>query len=103
VEIISKQKDNLGFEQSTFSNLLWTPKTTEKNIRTWKDEMVTEFTQGINKSRVGTKWKPVTERLVALNLNKHPVYKNDKDECYKLLKTCQQKHFGIFFWATQLK
>jgi hypothetical protein len=103
MEIITKTKDNLGFEHSLFQGLNWKIKKTEKNFKNWKDELVTEFTNEINKSRVGTKWKPVTERLVALKLNSHPIFKDDKDECYKLLKVCKEKHFGIFFKATELK
>lgn len=102
MEIITKHIDNLGNAHSLFSGLVWEQKKTEKNFKNWKDEIITEFTNGINKSRVGTKWKPVTEKLVALKLNSHPVYKEDKDECYKLLKTCKEKHFGIFFWAVKI-
>ena len=103
MEIITKTKDNLGFERNLFQEVKYTPQKTEKNFKNWKDELITEFTNGINKSRVGTKWKPVTERLVALKLNSHPIFKEDKDECYKLLKVCKEKHFGIFFKATELK
>jgi hypothetical protein len=102
MEIISKTKDNLGFEHSLFQGLNWKQPKTEKNFKNWKDEIITEFTIGINKGRVGTKYKQVTEKVVALKINQHPIYKEDKDECYKLLKTCREKHFGIFFWALKI-
>lgn len=103
MQLISTKNDNLGFQQTTLQGIEWNAPTKEKNIRNWKDEIVTKFTEGINKSRVGTKWKPLTEQAVAVKINQHPIYKNSRDECYALLKVCEQKHFGIFFTATKIK
>ena len=115
MQIISKTKDNLGFEHSLFQGLNWKIKKTEKNFKNWKDEIITEFTNNINAQRKASGWKyidkkgkevktePVTEGLISVLINQHPIYKEDKDECYKLLKTCREKHFGIFFWAVKIK
>ena len=115
MEIISKRKDNLGFEHSLFQGLNWKQPRTEKNFKNWKDEIITEFTNNINAQRKASGWKyidkkgkevktePVTEGLISVLINQHPIYKEDKDECYKLLKTCREKHFGIFFWALKIK
>jgi hypothetical protein len=103
MEIITKTKDNLGFERNLFQEVKYTPQKTEKKFKNWKDELVTEFTNGINQSRIGTPYKPIKEKLVALRINSHPIYRDDQSECYQLLKVCKQKHFGIFFKATKLE
>lgn len=69
--------------------------------RSWKDEVVSEITEGINKERIGTKYKPITERTVAIRINRNP-YLKERNECYLLLKKCKEVGFTkMFFWATK--
>ena len=101
METITRKKNNLGVESTSFKGFEYKTPKTQKAFRSWKDEIVTRFTDSINKSRVGTKYKPVTERLVAIRLNKHPVLKDSPQECDFLFKRCEEKHFGLFFYFTK--
>jgi hypothetical protein len=106
MELISTRQDNLGYQQTSLQGINWQPKNTctdcNENCRDKKDCYVKQFRQGINKERVGTKWKPVTDRTIALKINRHPVLKRDTVEVHQLLKQCKEKGFTkIFFWATK--
>lgn len=75
----------------------------EEKIRSQRDELVNHFVQGINKERLGTKFKPITAKQVALRLNANPHFKGQDGEIYMLLKECQQKGtFKKFFWSCPL-
>lgn len=101
MQIITKHKNNLGIEQTSFKGVEYKRPKSQKLFRSWKDEIVTRFATGINKEREGTQYKDVTERVVAIRINKHPVLKESLQECEYLYKQCEKKHFGIFFWATK--
>ena len=101
MEILTRETDNLGMEQTLFKGYEFKPQKID-NIRGWKDELVLKLTNGINEERKGTKWKPVAKRTVAIRLNKNPVFKSQQ-ECDYLLKKCEEKGFTkIFFWATKI-
>ena len=70
-------------------------------LRSWKDEVVHELVEGINKERIGTKWKPVTARAIAIRLNGHPTLGTNPTECYYLLSKCRDKGYKMFWWATK--
>lgn len=66
--------------------------------------MVSKITNGINSLRLGTKFKPVTTRRVAILVNKNPHFKGRDGELELLLKDCLKKgSFAKFFWVTNGK
>jgi len=67
-----------------------------------REELVDKFVQAINEERVGTPYKPVTHRLIALRINSHPLLKKDLGEVEYLYKQCiQQGNFKKFWWVTK--
>lgn len=73
-------------------------------FRSRRDELVSEITAGINASRVGTKFKPITERAVAIRINKNPFLAHDDGEIAYLLKQCRERgNFSKFFWVTKTR
>lgn len=101
MQIISKQKDNLGIEQSTFKGIEFNLTKSVKNFRSWKDEFITKVTNGINNERIGTKWKPITEKRVAIKVNRHPHLKDSQEECNALYKRCLREGFIAFNAVTK--
>lgn len=73
-------------------------------FRSYRDELVSQITDGINSYRVGTKYKPITKRRVALLINKNPYFKGRDGEVELLLKECLSNgSFSKFFWVTNGK
>lgn len=71
------------------------PKTDFKSQRA---EIINEFVVRINEGRVGTKFKPVTPRSVAILINQHPNLKT-LQELYDFLGRCKEaKNFGAYFY-----
>jgi hypothetical protein len=105
MEIIRRTINNLGVEVETREQVLLQRNCPECSLqcKSKKDCFIKQFRQGINKERIGSKWKPTTDRTVALQINKHPILKNSDIELDNLLKECKRKHFGIFWWATKIK
>ena len=64
-------------------------------------ELIGKFVEGINRERVGTKWAPVTPRLVAIKVG----HLKTNGDLYFLLKQCEQgKSFGkVFFGALKVR
>lgn len=66
-----------------------------------RDEIVSKITDEINLLRVGTKYKPVTKRMIAIRANSNPFLKNDT-ELELVYKNCSaKKNFSHFFWITK--
>lgn len=71
-------------------------------FRSRRDELVSNITKGINKLRVGTQYKPITEKRVALLINKNPFFKGRDGEIELLYKTCEEKKsYSKFFYITK--
>lgn len=71
-------------------------------FRSRRDELVSNITKGINKLRVGTQYKPITEKRVALLINKNPFFKGRDGEIELLYKTCEEKgSYSKFFYITK--
>lgn len=71
--------------------------------RTRRDEIVANFAKEINFLRIGTKYKQITPKEVALRLNANPSFKGRDGEAELLLKTCVEKRsFSKFFWSCPL-
>lgn len=79
------------------------PKPKYKNYR---DELISKITDGINRERQGTKYKPVNKRMIALLVNRNPFLKGKRNdgELSALLKECQEKgNFKKFWFITTPK
>ena len=101
MEVTNYNKDELGHTHRTSEPLKYTFKETKKNIKSWKDEAITSFTDGINAERKGTKWKPITEKRVAIKINRHPSLKDSQQECRALYKRCLREGFVAFNATTK--
>ena len=61
-------------------------------------EIIAEFVKGINISRIGTKYKPTTERLLAIKINRNPFLKESELEF--ILKECNRVgNYKKLFWV----
>ena len=70
-------------------------------FKNFRDELISLLTEGINKSRIGTTYKPVTKRTIAIRANKNPFLKSDSELEY-VIKECQRKgSYSHFFWITK--
>ena len=57
-----------------------------------------EAVKDINSLRVGTKFKPLTDRLLAIRINKNPFLKSD-GELEFIIKQCRDKrNYAKLFW-----
>jgi hypothetical protein len=73
-----------------------------ENCKSKRDCYTKQIRQGVNKEREGTKWKPVTDRTIAIKINTHPILKHNDSELHQLVKKCNQSGFTkMFFWATK--
>lgn len=76
--------------------------TRQSKFRSRRDELVSLITDGINGYRVGTKWKPITARTVALLINRNPALAKDDGEIELLYKECMAKgSFSKLFWVVK--
>jgi hypothetical protein len=67
---------------------------TKKSRRTERGDLVTAFTERLNKDRQGTKYKPLTIAYVASLLSKMRVF-----DLYRFHKECEQaNNFSSLFW-----
>lgn len=61
-------------------------------------ELIGEAVKDINSLRVGTKFKPLTDRLLAIRINKNPFLKSD-GELEFIIKQCRDKrNYAKLFW-----
>lgn len=61
-------------------------------------ELIGEAVKDINSLRVGTKFKPLTDRLLAIRINKNPFLKSD-GELELIIKQCRDKrNYAKLFW-----
>lgn len=69
-----------------------------------RDELVSRITDGINAHRIGTQWKPISTRTVAIRINLNPAISKDDGELELLIKDCESKgNYKKFFWVTNGK
>ncbi len=89
-------------KKGKLENIEWKPEPSVYRSR--RDEIVAEYVKEINQERLGTKYKPITKKEVALRLNMNPKLAKHDGECELLLKTCIAKSsFSKFFWVCPLK
>lgn len=68
------------------------------NITSERQEIVKGFVEAINSERIGTKYKPVNPKMVAIKLAET---KMTKSELYWFLKKCQNAtSFGKCFFGS---
>ncbi len=69
---------------------------TKTNINSERSEIISQFVEGINIERLGTKWEPITPRVVAVKLG----HIKNKSDLYYFLKKCQNADsFGRCFFG----
>jgi len=72
--------------------------------RSRHEELVARLANGINLKRIGTKYKPITTKEVALRINKNVWFKGRDGELDLLIRTCEEKgSYSKFFWVCPLK
>lgn len=75
----------------------------ENNFRGARDELVDRLVQGINRERLGTKWKPVSHKTIALRVNNNPTFTGRNDNLLRLINECEKNgKYSKFFWACPL-
>lgn len=69
--------------------------------KSFRDQIISQMTEEINTLRIGTKYKPVTKRMIAIRANSNPFLKSD-GELELVYKTCSKKgNFSHFFYITK--
>lgn len=80
----------------------WTYRIQNSIFRSRRDELISRLTDGINMTRVGTKYKPTTTKQIALRVNKNPFFKGADDELELIIRTCEEKQsYSKFFYMTK--
>jgi len=63
-----------------------------------RDEIIQELVTGINKQRIGTKYKPITAKCLAIKCNLNPFLK-DTTELELVKKECEKVgNYKKLFW-----
>lgn len=63
-----------------------------------RDEIISLMVEDINRLRIGTQYKPITKRLLAIKINRNPFLKSD-DELQLVFNECSKKgSFAKLFW-----
>lgn len=79
---------NLSFKETVFKSR--------------RDELVSLITEDINRLRIGTQYKTITKRTVALKINRNPFLSCSDDEVELLFKKCKSKgSYALFFYITK--
>ena len=92
--------ENISIHLDENLKSLTQPKKETVAYRGWRDELVDGFVKGINSQRVGTKFKPISHKQVALRINGNPFFKQRDGEIELLLKDCVKKgNYKKFFWV----
>ncbi len=82
----------------------WEYKITPSIFKSRRDELVARLTDGINMTRVGTKYKPISTKQVAIRVNKNPAFKGSDSELELLIKHCEEKSsYSKFFYICPIK
>lgn len=66
-------------------SLLTLARSEKTRVRSERADIIRQFMEEINKERVGTKWKPVTGRAVAIKVG----HLKDNHTLYYFLSTCK--------------
>lgn len=68
--------------------------------RTRREELIGRLTDGINMKRVGTKYKPITTKEVALRINANTFFTGRPDHLQVLIEHCEEKDsYSKFFFC----
>lgn len=62
-----------------------------------RQEIIAELVKGINQQRIGTKYKPTTERLLAIKINRNP-FLNEQELEYLLKECTKAGNYKKLFW-----
>lgn len=92
--------DQLPQREQSLSSLFASHVIDTRNVR---QQFVDEATEIINRERIGTKWKPVTKRAVAIRINL-VCPKGHDNFVHDFRKQCQQaKNYSKCFWGASKK
>ena len=75
--------------------LIFNRKVKYKNER---DEIISKMVIEINILRVGTKYKPITKRLLAIKVNKNPFLKSNAELQLVFSECLKNGSFARLFW-----
>lgn len=91
----------LDIKDSGNKEIKFVEKTNKSRIKSERASIVSEFVQEINKERIGSKYKPVTGRMIAVKLS----HLKDNGTLYYFLSVCRdyKNRGGAFskcFWGS---
>lgn len=71
---------------------------TKKKGGSERGDLIQKFVDRINQDRIGTKFKPVSPKGVAILINQHPNLK-ELDQLYRFYGMCKEsKSFSAYFY-----
>lgn len=85
---------------SLFSMTGYSPKQSPYKRR--REEIIADLVKGINQSRIGTKYEPLTERGLAIRINRNPWLTGDTgtQELEFIKKECERVgNYKKLFWC----
>lgn len=94
------QGEDKGETVESLKDILQIKKEGLKKERSFRESLINEFIERINKERIGTKYKPVTAKGIALKINMNPFLKQSW-QLESFLKQCKRaKSFGSCFYGS---
>lgn len=75
--------------------------TKQSPYKSRRQEIIAELVKGINQSRIGTKYKPITERWLSIQINKNPFLTGDtgtQELEYLLKESNRVGNYKRLFW-----
>ena len=95
-EQLSKSINKITDTKNLFSMSGYSPK--QSPYKNKRAELIGEAVKDINSLRVGTKYKAITDRTLAIKVNRNPFLVNDT-ELELVLKDCKKKrNYSKLFW-----
>ncbi len=96
--------DSLTTKALGIGSFLRLPVKQEDTARSFRESLINQFIENINRERVGTTYPPVNKKTIAIRINRNPFLK-ESWQLEGLLKKCKgSDNFSkIFFWAVKIK
>ncbi len=66
-----------------------------------RDEIISLMVENINRLREGTKYKPITKRVIAIRANRNPFLKSDSELELVYKDCCRKRNYAYFFYITK--
>jgi hypothetical protein len=91
---------NMTDTKSLFSMTGYSSKQSPYKSR--REEIIADLVKGINQSRIGTKYKPITEKWLSIRINRNPFLTGDTgtQELGFIKKECERiGNYKRLFWC----